>query len=363
MIDLNHVSHFEMQFTPPALSGLLLQELAFDTTQEVVFAESLTPIDEISVVWAGRSFDFDMPLNMGLRVIPQGDLLVSEHPALAVIHMPVFVRYPAFAFVWVPVSCPLLELQKQDIFTVIEDLCCGHRAVIPRPSPNFRIQLANELALRPVAMAVDHLSEFCEMSFHCLFTGSNECLEAKRRAVMTGFSGVGLSHWVLPYRPAQEVKSYHALVFPKRVRDARFAWFQFEANVTQPRFKHLFGFLHPCFCRMEHHKIIRIADEVGLSFSVGKGLRDAGLHAVQRDVGEQWGDHASYNVAKKVLAFVYQVAIPRSHLRATYGGGFQGAPLRCTKRQEEGSFPRGLGVCDEQAFSQEKQGSGGADHV
>ncbi len=73
--------------------------------------------------------------------------------------------------------------------------------------------------------------------------------------------------------------------------------------------------------------------------------------------------HASYNVAKKVLAFVYQVAIPRSHLRASYGDGFLGAPLRCTLRQEEGSFTRGPGARDEQAFSQESQGSGGADHV
>jgi hypothetical protein len=72
--------------------------------------------------------------------------------------MPVFVSYPSFAFVGVPVSCPLLELQKQDIFTVIEDLCCGHRAVIPGPSPNFRIQLANELALRSVVMGAYHLS-------------------------------------------------------------------------------------------------------------------------------------------------------------------------------------------------------------
>ena len=73
--------------------------------------------------------------------------------------------------------------------------------------------------------------------------------------------------------------------------------------------------------------------------------------------------HASYNVAKKVLAFVYQVAIPRSHLRASYGDGFHGAPLRCKTRQEEGSFTRGSGGCDEQAFSQESQGIGGTDHV
>ncbi len=90
---------------------------------------------------------------------------------------------------------------------------------------------------------------------------------------------------------------------------------------------------------------------------------DIVIKFVQVDIAEYWRDHASYNVAKKVLAFVYQVAIPRSHLRASYGDGFQGAPLRCTTRQEEGSFRRDSGVCDEQAFSQENQDSGGAEHV
>jgi len=76
-----------------------------------------------------------------------------------------------------------------------------------------------------------------------------------------------------------------------------------------------------------------------------------------------WHYHASYNVAKKVLAFVYQVAIPRSHLRASYGDGFQGAPLRCTTPQKEGSFTRVAGESDEQVTSQESQDGGGADHV
>jgi hypothetical protein len=74
-------------------------------------------------------------------------------------------------------------------------------------------------------------------------------------------------------------------------------------------------------------------------------------------------DLASYNVAKKVLGFVYQVAIPRSHLRASYGDRFQGAPLHCHKRQEEGSFTRGAGASDGQAFWQESQDSGGTEHV
>lgn len=64
-----------------------------------------------------------------------------------------------------------------------------------------------------------------------------------------------------------------------------------------------------------------------------------------------------------MLEFVYQVVIPRSHLRASYGDGFQGAPLRCTKHDEEGSFTRVAGESDEQTASQESQERAGADHV
>lgn len=70
MIDFNHISVFEMQVAPAAFSSLLLQKLPFDAADEVVFAESLAPIQQISIVRASGSLDFDMSLNMGLRVIP-----------------------------------------------------------------------------------------------------------------------------------------------------------------------------------------------------------------------------------------------------------------------------------------------------
>ena len=79
-------------------------------------------------------------------------------------------------------------------------------------------------------------------------------------------------------------------------------------------------------------------------------------------------DHASYNVAKKVLEFEYQEEIPRYRLRATYGDGFKGAPLRC-QSSGEGLFPQDAGTCDgtaSQAFSalsQEGKRTGGSRHV
>ena len=69
MIDLNKISIVKLQLTPTTFSCLLLQELALDAAQEVVAAESLTPIQQVSIIWARGAFDFDMPVDMGLRVI------------------------------------------------------------------------------------------------------------------------------------------------------------------------------------------------------------------------------------------------------------------------------------------------------
>lgn len=72
------------------------------------------------------------------------------------------------------------------------------------------------------------------------------------------------------------------------------------------------------------------------SSMVGQSLEFACYLHGQYEVGmqlpitvssEQTRRHASYNVAKKVLGFVYQVAIPRTHLRAAYADGFRGAPI------------------------------------
>src|ERR1700730_4484262 len=79
-------------------------------------------------------------------------------------------------------------------------------------------------------------------------------------------------------------------------------------------------------------------------------------------------DHASYNVAKKVVEFEYQEEIPRHRLRAAYGDGFKGAPLRC-QMSGEGVFPLDAGTCDGQATQalaislQEVPCSGGSHHV
>lgn len=63
-----------------------------------------------------------------------------------------------------------------------------------------------------------------------------------------------------------------------------------------------------------------------------------------------------------MLEWEFKEEIPRSRLRAAYGEGFKGAPLRC-KQLGEGAFSRDATAGDAQVYSQEAQAVGGRHHV
>ncbi len=63
-----------------------------------------------------------------------------------------------------------------------------------------------------------------------------------------------------------------------------------------------------------------------------------------------------------MLEWEFKEEIPRSRLRAAYGEGFKGAPLRCAS-PSEGAFSRDKTARDAQACSQEAQAAGGRYHV
>ena len=108
VIDLYQIALGKVQFTPTTFPLLLVQQGSqFALGERVRLLQSLGPIEQISIIGAGCSPHFDMSLDVCLWVFPQGDaFLVCEQPALTVIHVPVFVRYPGSAFVWVSEVCP-----------------------------------------------------------------------------------------------------------------------------------------------------------------------------------------------------------------------------------------------------------------
>ena len=69
-----------------------------------------------------------------------------------------------------------------------------------------------------------------------------------------------------------------------------------------------------------------------------------------------------------MIEFEYQEEIPRSRLRAAYGDGFKGAPLRCGS-SGEGQIPQdaetsdGKDIQTPSTISQENNAIGGSHHV
>ena len=69
------------------------------------------------------------------------------------------------------------------------------------------------------------------------------------------------------------------------------------------------------------------------------------VQLIQVQVGEDGTQHASYNVAKKVVGFEFEERIPRTRLCSAYGDGFKGAPLRCTPQSKD-ALPRDSSIGD-----------------
>src|SRR6266568_9638683 len=71
VVYLNHVSILKEQPAPAAFSFLFLEEFPQRSTQQVVLAESLTPIQQISIIGGGLTLHFHVPLDMREAVCPQ----------------------------------------------------------------------------------------------------------------------------------------------------------------------------------------------------------------------------------------------------------------------------------------------------
>jgi hypothetical protein len=122
-----------------------------------------------------------MALDMREIMAPYGGFFVFENPSFAILNMPIFVGYPSFPFVWVSSSPPLLELLKQMFPATAEGFGGYHCLVIIGPSVYHRVQLANELPLRRMAIFPNDFSQFRSMAFFCLLTRFDDSLNPSGR--------------------------------------------------------------------------------------------------------------------------------------------------------------------------------------
>ncbi len=70
VIDFHSILIFEEQFTPLTFPFLFSKQDPQCSTKHVVVAESLTPVQKVSVIWASSSLHFDVSLDMRMAMIP-----------------------------------------------------------------------------------------------------------------------------------------------------------------------------------------------------------------------------------------------------------------------------------------------------
>lgn len=147
MVNFNDVSILKKQLTPAAFAALSLQQLAERSIDHGMSSQSLTPIEDLSIIRTCRSLDFAMSLNLGAIMFPQDRFLIAKNPSLPFCHMPVGIRDPEHAFVRMAASGPALELLKQDESAVMERFRRHHTAIVVRSAMDHLIQFFDELSL------------------------------------------------------------------------------------------------------------------------------------------------------------------------------------------------------------------------
>ena len=139
--------------------------------------QTLTPVQQVSIIGTGCSFDFGMIVDLCAIVQPQDGSSIGEGPFFPLFYMPVFVRDPNHSFVRMPALGPALQLLKQNVSAVMEGLCRDHTPIVIGPAMNHLVQFFNELPLGSLAVLSDQFLQRVDVTFNGLFTWGDDGFE------------------------------------------------------------------------------------------------------------------------------------------------------------------------------------------
>lgn len=122
VIDFQHISILERQFTPATLPLLLLQESRSCFVHHGMLFQSLTPVFEVSVIRACVASHLFMPLDFGFAVQTKCiSFGCAEHLLSLAPLMPVRFLSPRSALLGVSFSAPPHYLVEQDMVASTKD--------------------------------------------------------------------------------------------------------------------------------------------------------------------------------------------------------------------------------------------------
>ncbi len=129
--------------------------------------------------------DFDVSLNGDTFRLEQAngwhDPILSkdfstEHPVLPFNGLEVFLLDPLFGFLWVSAFCPVPQHAKDGVVHLGEGLRTDNMPMIVRPSPNFRVQLGDEVSSHCLFVVLYHFSDALQERLYALLRGGDQQL-------------------------------------------------------------------------------------------------------------------------------------------------------------------------------------------
>ena len=132
MVDLYQIALEKGELTPTTFALLLVQQGSqFALGKRMRLLQSLGPIEQVPIKWAGSAFDLHMTLDRGCRVIAEISTIGRcKAPVILSHRSPVPPSYPTRRLAGVSAFGPSKKQWKQVVIAIIEGFLGGDAAVV-----------------------------------------------------------------------------------------------------------------------------------------------------------------------------------------------------------------------------------------
>ena len=274
VVDLDPIIMLEEQPTIATAPALPLQQFCSSKTHTRVSSMSRAPVHPIAIIGTAVALDLDMPGDGHLAVRQEvcgigiggggGKGQTGAQP------VPVPLHPPGGGLLRVSPVCPAAELCPGEVVEPFIDGLAHAGAVIVRPTPDFGVELADQLTLRKGLPALNDPPNLRQMLFDIGLGGCDQGFVPQPPTAPRAFARLVFAHLILPDVQPQERKPW--LIAIQSVTDATFGLVQRQSDLCQPRHEQLSAVLQDGMVFVQHHTIIRISDDTGSRVYLGDGL-------------------------------------------------------------------------------------------
>jgi hypothetical protein len=181
VIDSWLILRLEEQSTPGTSPLLSAYEGCHATRQNLVLAETCTPVNPVAVIGTLVALNPRMtPNDRAVMVEQSRPIPISEDPRPALFGLPIAIGYPVAGLAMMAKQYTAPKLDVQHMIHLGECVLCDHRRVVVTPPAKNRVQFRYQDGLSCDPEVSNHISKIIEMPAQCFRAGRNNGFEPQQ---------------------------------------------------------------------------------------------------------------------------------------------------------------------------------------